>query len=244
MAPSSTTDPNGFATELFDGLPSRYDLLGYVLSMGQDRRWRRAVVDHAVASPGDRVLDVATGTAGVALALRAATGAQVVGLDLNAAMLETARQKLDRRGEHGVRLVQGRAEQLPFPDDSFDVVTFTYLLRYVSDPAATLKELARVLRPGGVLASLEFFVPPSRFWRALWWCYTRWVLPLGGWVTGGREWFEVGQFLGPNITTHYRRYPVEWTVDAWTAAGLDGVETRVMSLGGGLVMWATKACDG
>ena len=118
-------EPNRFATELFNGLPRRYDALGYLLSMGQDRRWRNAVVQKIVAGPGDLVLDVATGTAGVALALRAATGADITGIDLNARMLEGARQKLSKGHHAGVRLVQGRAEDLPFADDTFDAVSFT-----------------------------------------------------------------------------------------------------------------------
>src|SRR5579863_7296290 len=107
MAHDIGTDPNRFATKLFNGLPVRYDRLGYLLSMGQDRRWRDAVVNKVKARPGESVLDVATGTAGVALALRASTGAEITGIDLNANMLENARVKLSRRSETGIRLVQG-----------------------------------------------------------------------------------------------------------------------------------------
>ncbi len=240
MARGTTAHPNRFATELFDGLPARYDRLGWLLSFGQDRRWRSAMVERIRAAPGDVVLDVATGTAGVALELRAATGADVVGLDLTGRMLDIAQMKLNGLGETGVHLVQGRAESLPFPDEAFDAVTFTYLLRYVDDPAATLGELARVLRSGGVLANLEFYVPPSTFWRALWWLYTRAVLPVAGGLTGGREWYEVGRFLGPNISAHYRRYPLATTTGMWRAAGLTEVGVRVMSVGGGVVTWGTK----
>lgn len=233
--------PNRFATELFDGLPARYDRLADLLSLGQDRRWRQEMVQRICAGhPKGLVLDVATGPGGVALAIRSATGAQVVGLDLTRPMLERARKNLLMREEHGVYLVQGRGEQLPFPDGVFDAVTFTYLLRYVADPAATLIELARVVRPGGVLASLEFHVPPAPWWHGLWWVYTRAVLPVAGWLTGGREWYRVGRFLGPNISSHYRRYPVSWTVQAWNRAGIEAVGTRLMSLGGGLVMWGSK----
>ena len=142
-----------------------------------------------------------------------------------------------------MRLVTGRAEQLPFPDHAFDALTFTYLLRYVQDPQATLTELARVVKPGAVVASLEFLLPPSPFWRFWWWLYTRLLLPAGGMLTGGREWFAVGRFLGPNISGHYRRYPVSWTADAWRRAGFEDVGVKVMSLGGGLVMWGTRAGD-
>jgi demethylmenaquinone methyltransferase/2-methoxy-6-polyprenyl-1,4-benzoquinol methylase len=114
------------------------------------------------------------------------------------------------------------------------------LLRYVADPAATLHELARVLKPGAAIASLEFSVPPNRFWRFWWWLYTRGVLPVAGYLTGGREWSRVGRFLGPNISAHYDRYPVAWTIRAWQEAGLVDVGVRSMSCGGGLVMWARK----
>ena len=156
-------------------------------------------------------------------------------------MLHRGRENVARaRAEARVQLVCGRAEQLPFPDDAFDALTFTYLLRYVDDPAATLVELARVLKPGAPIASLEFHVPPSRFWRAWWWLYTRGVLPAAGAVAGGRSWFRVGRFLGPNISGHYRRHPLASTVGMWQAAGIVDVESRLMSLGGGLVMWGRK----
>lgn len=198
------------------------------------------MVDHVVeASPG-LVLDVATGPAGVALQLAARTGARVVGVDVTEAMVRQARENVGRAGAR-IHLALGRGEQLPFADGTFDAVTFTYLLRYVDDPAAAIAELSRVVKPGGVVANLEFLVPSSRFWRFWWWGYTRAVLPLAGWATGGREWFDVGRFLGPNISSHYRRYPVSWTVGAWRQAGLVDVGVRPMSLGGGLVMWGRRA---
>jgi demethylmenaquinone methyltransferase/2-methoxy-6-polyprenyl-1,4-benzoquinol methylase len=231
--------PNKFARRLFSPLPEHYDRLAEVLSFGQNGRWRRAMVDHVVdASPG-LVLDVATGPAGVALQLAARTGARVVGVDVTEAMLRRARDNVARSGAR-IGLALGRGEQLPFADGTFDAVTFTYLLRYVDDPAATIRELVRVVKPGGVLANLEFLVPSSGFWRFWWWGYTRAVLPLAGWLTGGREWFDVGRFLGPNISSHYRRYPVSWTVGAWRDAGMVDVGTRSMSLGGGLVMWGRR----
>jgi demethylmenaquinone methyltransferase/2-methoxy-6-polyprenyl-1,4-benzoquinol methylase len=235
-------DPNRFARDLFSGLPRRYDLLAEVLSLGQNGRWRREAVDHLVPACPARVLDVATGTAGVALQLAERTGAQVAGIDLTEAMLRRGAANVARAGQGPrVALVAGRAEELPFADATFDGLTFTYLLRYVDDPAATLAELARVVKPGGPVASLEFYVPPNPFWRLWWWLFTRLVLPVAGLVSGGREWARVGRFLGPNISGHYRRYPLEWTVEAWGKAGFDAVGTRIMSLGGGLVMWGTRA---
>jgi len=237
-------DRNRFAQDLFTPLPQRYDRLAEVLSMGQNGRWRRAMIDRIVPSSPGRILDVASGTAGVALQLASRTPADVVGVDLTMGMLGQGRRNVARVGLSGrIQLVAGRAEQLPFPDDTFDALTFTYLLRYVDDPQATLNELARVVKPGGAVASLEFFLPPSRFWRAWWWLYTRLVLPAGGWLTGGREWLRVGRFLGPNISGHYAKFPLAWTEDAWRRAGFENVGVRVMSLGGGLVMWGTRSSD-
>jgi len=237
------TDPNRVAQELFDRLPDRYDRLAELLSFGQNRRWRRTMVDHIVPSAPARVLDVASGTAGVAILLaHRSVSTTVIGLDLTEEMLRRGQRNVAGAGlASRIGLTVGQAERLPFPDGAFDAMTFTYLLRYVADPQATLHELARVMRPGGAVASLEFYVPPSRFWRAWWWLFTRFVLPATGAVTGGREWFEVGRFLGPSISNHYRRYPLSWTVQAWEQAGFVDVGHRIMSLGGGLVMWGTKA---
>lgn len=238
---TTTRDPNEFAQELFDGLPRRYDALAEVLSFGQNGRWRDEMVRHVEDGRPSSILDVATGTAGVALELVGRTPARVTGLDLTHPMLRRGQERVERAGATDrVQLVVGQAERLPFPDATFDALTFTYLLRYVADPAATLRELARVVKPGGSIASLEFAVPGNPFWRAWWWVYTRLVLPVAGYVTGGREWYDVGRFLGPNISAHYRRYPVSWTVQAWQEAGLADVTARSMSLGGGLVMWARK----
>ena len=233
---------NRLARELFDGLPARYDVLAHVLSLGQNGRWRRAAIDAIVDGRPGSVLDVATGPAGVALEIRARTGATVTGIDLTEPMLRQAVLNIRKRGQAGhIHLLLGRGEQLPFADNTFDALTFTYLLRYVADPGATIHEMARVVKSGGVIASLEFYVPPNRAWRALWLAYTRAVLPAAGLLTGGREWFKVGRFLGPSISEHYRRYPTSWHVEAWHTAGLGDVRVQVMSLGGGLVMTGRKA---
>jgi demethylmenaquinone methyltransferase/2-methoxy-6-polyprenyl-1,4-benzoquinol methylase len=232
---------NEFARSLFDGLPARYDRLAEVLSMGQNRRWRRAMIDAVVASSPESVLDVATGPAGVALQLAARTGAQVTGVDLTFEMLSAGAANVARAGmTDRVALVVGRGEELPFAEGTFDALTFTYLLRYVADPEAAIRELTRVVKPGGVVANLEFHVPPNPFWRAMWTLYTRVLLPAGGWATGGREWREVGRFLGPSISEHYRHNPLEWHVCAWERAGMCDVRVRMMSLGGGLVMSGRK----
>jgi len=243
----SRTQPNVFARRLFAPLPDRYDRLAEILSMGQNRRWRTAMVEHITgpsvngSGVSPLVLDVACGPARVSRALAEATPAHVVGLDLTEPML---RQGVDAVAAAGLQdritLLLGRGEQLPFPDASFDALTFTYLLRYVTDPAATVAELARVVKPGGPIASLEFAVPTAPWWHGAWWIYTRAILPVAGLVTGGRAWFDVGRFLGPSISTHYHNYDVAWTIEAWRDAGIDDVGTRTMSLGGGLVMWGRR----
>ena len=238
----SRTQPNVFARRLFAPLAGRYDRLAEVLSMGQNRRWRNVMVEHVTGGDAHLVLDVACGPARVSRALAEATNAHIVGLDLNEHMLRQGVSSVAVAGlQDRIGLTLGRGEQLPFPDACFDALTFTYLLRYVSDPAATLAELARVVKPGGPIASLEFAVPRAPWWRAAWWCYTRLVLPVAGLLTGGRAWYHVGRFLGPSISTHYREYPVDWTVAAWETAGIDDVGTRTMSLGGGLIMWGRRA---
>src|ERR1700758_2956858 len=196
-------DRNRFAQRLFTPLPRRYDRLAEILSFGQNGRWRRAMVDRVAPNHADRVLDVASGTAGVAIALAQRTSADVVGVDLTEAMLAQGRINVTARGlSDRIALVVGRAEGLPFADDAFDALTFTYLLRYVDDPARTLRELARVVRPGGMVASLEFGVPPFPPARVAWRLYTSIALPaLGALVS--REWREVGRFLGPSIRVFY-----------------------------------------
>src|SRR4051794_36101043 len=237
-------DLNRFTRDLFDGLPARYDLLAEILSFGQNGQWRSAMTRRVTGNvpPNSVILDVASGTAGVALQLAERTRARVIGVDLTEQMLRQGQRRVAAAGMRDrITLAAGRAEQLPFPDASVDALTFTYLLRYVEDPQATLAELARVLKPGGGMASLGFCVPTSALWHPAWLAYTRMVLPAGGLLLGGREWFRVGRFLGPNISGHYRRYPVGWTVSAWEKAGLTDVGTRTMSLGGGLVMWGKRA---
>jgi demethylmenaquinone methyltransferase / 2-methoxy-6-polyprenyl-1,4-benzoquinol methylase len=226
---------------LFAGLPRRYDLAGALLSFGQDPRWRRAMVAAVRARPTERVLDVATGTGLVARELVRRYQCSVVGLDQSADMLAGARERLRRDPELAgrIELVQGEAERLAFADGEFDHLTFTYLLRYVDDPAATLGELARVVRPGGRIAALEFGLPDPPLWRPLWRLYTRVGLPAAGRLFG-RAWYDVGRFLGPSIEELYERWPMNRQRELWEAAGISTVRQRRMSLGGGVVTWGVR----
>ena len=240
MQPSPTKRQ---ALDLFRGLPRRYDQLSAALSFYQDPRWRRALVDAAAPAAGERILDVATGTGMVAAELLARADCTVVGLDQSAEMLAGARARFAANpGGARVQLIEGQAERLPFADATFDAVTFTYLLRYVDDPPATLRELARVVRPGGRVASLEFGVPPRALPRPAWRFYTAAGLPVLGRVFS-RDWAAVGRFLGPSIAGYYARHPLPAIAGYWRQAGLRDIRVRRMSLGGGVVMSATKKSD-
>lgn len=227
------------AQRLFAGLPGTYDRMGTLLSFGQDPRWRRFLVSRlARATP--LVLDVATGTAAVAIELATSGRARaVIGLDQSDPMLrEGVRRAAGFRPP--AAFVQARAERPPFTPATFDGLTVTYLLRYVDDPPATLVALASMLRPGGVLASLEFAVPTNPLARACWRLYTRTVMPAVGRVVS-RDWERVGSFLGPSIESFWARFPLEAQREAWRDAGLERIRWRTMSNGAAIVMWGVRA---
>jgi len=223
------------ARTLFAPLGPTYDRYAAALSFGQDGRWRRFLVSCVDVGTRDTALDVATGTGAVARELLTQKGCSVVGLDQSPEMLAEARRRLPA----SVTLVEGTAEELPFPDASFDALTFTYLLRYVSDPGATLRELARVVRPGGSIAGLEFALPRG-VWRPLWELYVRIGLPLAGRMIS-RGWADVGDFLGPSIRGFYENYPEPRLLELWHEAGIGDVHSRRLSLGGGIVTWGRRS---
>ncbi len=117
---------------------------------------------------------------------------------------------------------------------------FDHTVSFLSGAKPPLREMARVLRPHGGMASLDFFVPPDALWRASWRLYTRLLMPSAGFLLAGPAWWRTGRFLGPNIEEFYRRWPMHRIFQAWQDAGMVDVEDRVMSLGGGLVMWGRK----
>lgn len=228
------TERTTHARALFAPLPDSYDAMGAALSFGQDPRWRRFLVSRVPPGAGI-VLDVAAGTGLVTEALlEHGRAGRVVALDQSEPMLALAA----RRGDDRSAFVLGQAERLPFPDGSFDALTVTYLLRYVDDPAATLAELVRVVKPGGVVASLEFAVPAG-VWRPAWWLYTRVGLPALGRLRS-RAWYDVGRFLGPSIRSFHAAWPPERLLGLWREAGIADVRARRLSLGGGLVVWGRK----
>lgn len=224
------------AIELFAPLGPTYDRYARLLSLGQDPRWRAFLVSRFDVGAEHTLLDVATGTGAVAAALVQRTGCAVVGLDQSAEMLAEARRRVPPR----VTLVLGDAERLPFPDASFDGLAVTYLLRYVDDPAAALRELARVVRSGRTIASLEFAVPSDPLARGAWEAYVRVGLPgLGRLISPG--WAGAGDFLGRSIKGFWAAYPLERQLELWRDAGIEDVRHRPLSLGGGIVIWGRRA---
>ncbi len=214
------------ARRLFSPIASSYERWAAILSLGQDRRWRGRMVAGLSLPAGSLTLDVAAGTGSISRLLEAA-GYRVTALDLSQSMLARHR---------GRRRVLGRGDRLPFPAGTFEAVTFGYLLRYVDDVQACLEELARVVRPGGTLAMVEFG-RPAGMWYLPWLFYTGTVLPVAGRLIDP-GWGAVGRFLRSSIETFHRTYPDLRVV--WEAAGLAEVRAQSMSLGGGLVMWGRK----
>ena len=224
------------AQALFAPLGPTYDRYASLLSFGQDLRWRRFLVSR-VPEEARCVLDVACGTAAVSIELaRRVPTRSVIGLDQSADMLATGHARVASAGlSDRIDLREGRAELLPFGDAEFDALTFTYLLRYVDDPRATMAELVRVVRPGGVIAMLEFAVPCG-VWRPLWELYVRIGLPAAGAVARA-GWREVGTFLGGSIRDFYARIPEPALLELWHEAGIREIQARRLSLGGGIVVW-------
>jgi demethylmenaquinone methyltransferase/2-methoxy-6-polyprenyl-1,4-benzoquinol methylase len=238
--PRNNYSKNEHARQLFDGVASHYDLLSEAFSFWQTAAWRRFLVSRLSVGPGDTVLDICTGTAGVALRIAMRSHARVVGVDLSERMLRRGQRNVSKAGlRSNVTLLRCRAENLGFGDESFDAVCFTWLLRYVEDPNAAISEAVRVLKPGGSLVSLEFGVPKNVVVRNLWNLYTRLGLPLvAGAISSG--WRDVGKFLGPSITAFDRSYSVEDISRIWVDLGISQVQVKRLSLGGGVVMWGTK----
>jgi demethylmenaquinone methyltransferase / 2-methoxy-6-polyprenyl-1,4-benzoquinol methylase len=240
MTGPSMSSIDTFARELFAPIGRDYDRVAAVLSFGQDPRWRRALVDGSAVPESAHVLDVATGTAAVALAMARRYGCRVTGLDQSREMLETGRRRVARAGlGDRIELVEGQAQTLPFADASFDGVTATYVLRYVEDVPAAVRELARVARPGAPVGYLDFGVPPLPPARVAWEAYTRAGLPLAGRAIG-HGWLEVGRFLNGSIRSFADAYPPARLAEVFADAGLANVQVRRMSLGGGTVVTSRR----
>jgi demethylmenaquinone methyltransferase/2-methoxy-6-polyprenyl-1,4-benzoquinol methylase len=174
---------------MFDRIAERYDLLNRVLSLGADQRWRRATVEALELAPGTRVLDVATGTADLAMQLARQPGVTVVGVDPSSRMLSIAAEKVARAGlADRVALTVGDAERLPFETGSFDAAAVAFGIRNVPDRPLGLRELARVVRPGGRIAILELTDPRPGLIGGLGRLYVHEVVPrIGAVISGALE---------------------------------------------------------
>ena len=191
--------------EMFDNIAPKYDLLNHTLSMSIDRVWRRRVVGEVRRAKPGRILDVATGTGDLAIAMaRRIRDVQVLGVDLSEQMLAVARRKIEARGLDGrIVLDRGDAERLAVADASVDVATVAFGVRNFGDLGAGLRELARTIKPGGKVVILEFSRPRNRVFRALYEFYSYKILPrIGGLVSRDKRAYEylpasVGKFPAP-----------------------------------------------
>jgi demethylmenaquinone methyltransferase/2-methoxy-6-polyprenyl-1,4-benzoquinol methylase len=228
------------AQDLFDGVAPSYDTWAQVLTFFQYLRWREFLVSRMALRQGNLVLDVCTGTAGVAMEIADHHDGRIVGLDVSHSMLQAGLRAVEKKSLDGrVQLIQGRAEHLPFPDETFDTVVFTYLLRYVQDPDATIRELSRVLKPSGELFSLEFDIPKALWMRALWELHNRVIMPVMT-LSVSRGWHRMGCFLGPSISGFCKQYPVDRLAAIWRENGIPLVQTRRLLHGVAVLMWGTK----
>lgn len=173
--------------DLFARIARRYDLLNDLQSFGLHRLWKRRVVRLAQIKPGDRALDLCCGTGDITFAL-ARSGADATGLDFSAQMLEVAAQRQSANLKfktQNLKFIQGDAQQLPFPENSFDVVTVGYGLRNLTSWERGLDEMFRVARPGARLIVLDFGKPANALWRSLYFTHLKMSVPLMGWLFCG-----------------------------------------------------------
>jgi demethylmenaquinone methyltransferase / 2-methoxy-6-polyprenyl-1,4-benzoquinol methylase len=243
IAVTAVSERKRHARDLFAGIAADYDRWAQLLSFGQDRRWHDVMVESvapAAERDGALVADVATGTGAVAIALAHRYRCRVIGIDQSPDMLAGARARIAAAGlDDRIELVESDAEGLPLEPGSVDALTHTYLLRYVDDPGAVLRTLAAAVRPGGMMASLDFGVPRGAALHA-WRAYTRVGLPLAG-ALAGPGWVRTGRFLGPSIEGFWDSHPVEQVMDMWADAGMERIRVRRLSSGGGIVIRGVRA---
>ena len=213
--------------DLFAGIAGRYDLINDIQSFGLHRLWKRRLVRLANPRSGDHALDLCCGTGDIALAL-ARRGADVVGLDFSEPMLAVARLKNSKCKMQNAKFFQGDALQLPFPDNSFEIVTVGYGLRNLASLETGLREMQRVAKPGGRLLVLDFGKPDHALWRKLYFGYLRLFVPLLGRMFCGNP------AAYAYILESLKHYPAQRGVaEKMTALGLKNV--RVLNLLGGMM---------
>lgn len=215
--------------DLFAAIARRYDLLNDLQSFGLHRLWKRRVVRLANVKPGDRALDLCCGTGDIALAL-ARQGAETTGLDFSPQMLEVAesrRQKANRKSQiANPKFIQGDAQQIPFPENSFDIVTVGYGLRNLASWERGLDEMVRVAKPGGRIVVLEFGKPANALWRAVYFTHLKCSVPLIGLLFCGNP--QAYAYILESL----KHYPAQLAV-AEKMRGLKLANVRVINLLGG-----------
>ena len=168
-------------TQMFDAISGEYDSLNRVISLGIDQRWRRRLVKMVGAKNPQSILDIATGTGDLAIALTKTGAKEVIGLDIAAAMLQVGKEKIKKKNlEQVISMVVGDSEDLPFENDRFDAITVAFGVRNFEDLDRGLKEICRVLKPGGIFAVLETAVPRRTPFKQGYFLYTRYILPAIG----------------------------------------------------------------
>lgn len=212
--------------DLFAAIARRYDLLNDLQSFGLHRRWKRRVAALAAVNPGERALDLCCGTGDIAFAL-ADRGAAVTGLDFSDKMLEVARSRLKRSPKsRNLNFLQGDAQQLPFPNDSFDAITVGYGLRNLSSWETGLREMIRVGKPGARIVALDFGKPANAFWRGIYFAHLRCSVPVVGLLFCGRA--DAYAYIFESL----KHYPAQWGLaEKMRQLGLNDV--RIINLAGG-----------
>jgi demethylmenaquinone methyltransferase/2-methoxy-6-polyprenyl-1,4-benzoquinol methylase len=241
MIPCSTVSNKFYATgekraervkELFDAIARRYDLINDLQSFGLHRHWKRRLVKCAAGRPGERALDLCCGTGDVAFAL-SAQGLDVAGLDFSEPMLNIARQRLAAKegGERpagAIQFLRGDAQDIPFPDESFDVVTISYGLRNLSNLERGLREMHRVTRCGGRVLVLDFGKPDNAIWRGVYFGYLRRAVPLMGRIFFGDP--DTHAYILESLQ-HYAAQ--RGVADRMREIGFD--DTRIVNFMGGIM---------
>ncbi len=226
---SHIADERGVAVErMFSAIAPRYDFLNRLLSAGRDRAWRRAAVQAATLPRGGRLLDVCTGTADVAVeAARQVPDARIEGVDFSAPMIALGQVKVARAGlGERVRLQVAPAEALPYPDDTFDATTVAFGLRNIPDRPQGLREMRRVLRPGGRAVILDFTTPPHRLFRGLYLWYFHRILPRIGRLISGHQ--SAYDYLPASVAEFP---PPEGVAALMREAGLREISYRFLTCG-------------
>jgi demethylmenaquinone methyltransferase/2-methoxy-6-polyprenyl-1,4-benzoquinol methylase len=238
QGPTQLVAPANGSGAMFDRIAGRYDAMNRVLSFGLDRGWRRRTVRALQLGERPRVLDLATGTGDLAIDIaRMSPGATVIGLDPSREMLAIARRKLARHGlTERVTLMRGDAQHLPYRNCEMDAATIAFGIRNVPDRSKALRELARVVRPGGRIAVLELNEPREKgMFAAAARIHTHHVVPrLGAWLSGAREY----KYLQASVAAFPP--PAEFA-DLMRASGLDVLEVRPLTFGVCTLYLATPA---